>query len=101
MIIEISSIDGFLEELVSSQNPSVVRVDVITQSENSGVTDVSLTAGFHDDKYLYEAKFDLGRDYVGGPATAATEAKALVSRIKAAAKLKSVDCRTGRYQWPA
>lgn len=101
MIIEISSIDGFLEELMASQQPSVVRVDIATESENSGVTDVSLTAGFHDEKYLYEAKFELGTDYVGGPAKAATEAKSLVARIKSAAKLKGVACRTGRYQWPS
>lgn len=97
IVVEMSSTESFLEELQAAENPSVVRVDLVSDSEHIGKVEYTVVCGFHDGACFYEAKLAVGADFAGGPAEAAAQAKTLVQTVKAACAARGIACRAGRY----
>lgn len=77
---------------------STVRATVSQRSVNAGVTGFSVTAGFHDNQYVYEASIDCGQDAKcgkAGPQDAEREANRVLNEIKQACAGLAVEFRGG------
>jgi hypothetical protein len=94
------NLDDFLAELKACTGRSVVRASVSRSEVNSGVTDVVVVSGFHDDHYFYELRLECGQEWVGGDKSAAESAEAAVVRIKSFCEEHGYEFRGGIWCRP-
>lgn len=79
---------------------SAVRGTISQRAVNAGVTAFSVTSGFHDNQYVYEASIDCGQDAKGGaaaPREAEQEAGRVLREIERVCSELNVEFRGGAW----